>query len=55
MAVVAAVVMVVEGDMEVALPLFGDHQDFEADRIEGVAFEDTGHPLEDTAELLTCT
>ena len=42
--------MVVEGDMEVPSRL-GDHQDFGEDPIEGVAFEDTGHPLEDTAEL----
>ena len=54
-AVVAAVVMVVEGDMEVVPPLFGGHQDFEKDLTEGVAFEDIGHPLEDTAELLTYT
>ena len=47
---VVAVVMVAEGDMEV-LPPLGGHQDFEADLTEGVAFEDTGHPLEDTAEL----
>jgi hypothetical protein len=32
-------------------PHFGGHQDFKEDRIEGVAFEDTGHQLEDTTEL----
>ena len=47
-----AMVMVVEGGYG-GSPSFRDHQvDFEEDLTEGVAFENTGHPLEDTAELL---
>jgi hypothetical protein len=46
----AVVVMEVEGDMEVPPHLEG-HQDFKEDLTEGVAFEDTGHHLEDTTEL----
>ena len=47
---VAVVAMVVEGDMEVPHHL-GDHQGFEEDRIEGVAFVEIGHHfLEDTVK-----
>ena len=51
MAVGAAVVaMVVEGDMEVP-PHLGDHQGFEEDHIEDVAFVEIGHHfLEDTVK-----
>ena len=47
---VVVVVMEVEGDMGVP-PHLGGHQDFKEDRIEGMAFEDTGRHLEDTTEL----
>ena len=52
-AVGAAVVVVieVEGDIEVP-PHLGGRQDFKEDFIEGVAFKDTGHHLEDTTELI---
>ena len=44
------VVIEVEGDMEVP-PHLGGCQDFKEDRIEGVAFKDTGRHLGDTTEL----
>lgn len=41
--------VVVEGDMEVT-PHFGGLQDFNEDRIEDVAFEEVGLPMEGTVE-----
>ena len=48
--VVVVVVIEVEGDMEVPSHL-GGRQDFKEDRIEGVAFKDSGRHLGDTTEL----